>query len=235
MADLVSQQVGKYRPILDLPPLKVETKADYVWDQEEWESRPYDFCFINPIPHKGVTLVAQLIGRMPDHKFLIKRGNYQDQQLIDKLEQWYPNVTVAGWYDHMDDFYRQSKCLLYPSIQEGFGMPPLEAAANGCLVFANDHPIIRDAAPEGPVFIRGYPELSYQNFWLWAHQSPDRVNADIVNAADVWETKIEETLWDPELCYRKIQKGLVYYSQHLQRVEIAFARFCRYLRRDTHE
>jgi glycosyltransferase involved in cell wall biosynthesis len=235
VANRINDQVGHLRPVIDLPPLKVETKADYVWDSEEWESRPYDFCFMNPIPHKGVTLVAQLVGRMPDHKFLIKRGNYQDQTLLNKLDEWYPNVTVAGWYDHMDDFYRQSKCLLYPSIQEGFGMPPLEAAANGCLVFANDHPIIRDATPEGPVFIRGYPELSYQNFWLWSHQSSNRVNADIVNAADVWESAIEETLWDPELCYRKIQEGLAYYPKHLQRVEKAFARFCEYLRRPTHE
>lgn len=235
VANLINDQVGHLRPVIDLPPLKVETKADYVWDSEEWESRPYDFCFMNPIPHKGVTLVAQLVGRMPDHKFLIKRGNYQDQTLIDKLDEWYPNVTVAGWYDHMDDFYRQSKCLLYPSIQEGFGMPPLEAAANGCLVFANDHPIIRDATPEGPVFIKGYPELSYQNFWLWSYQSSNRVNADIINAADVWESVIEETLWDPELCYQKIQEGLAYYPTHLQRVEDAFARFCQYLRRDTHE
>ena len=36
-----------------------------------------------------------------------------------------------------------------------------------------------------------------------------------------WESVIEETLWDPELCYQKIQEGLAYYPKHLQRVEEA--------------
>jgi glycosyltransferase involved in cell wall biosynthesis len=45
--------------------------------------------------------------------------------------------TTTGWYRRVD-------ALVYPSLQEGFGLPPLEALANGCAVVAADTPISRE-------------------------------------------------------------------------------------------
>jgi len=180
-----------------------------------WEDRPYDFGFINPTHHKGFNTVLKLISSMPDKKFLIKPGGYHHSVVIDKLEQWFPNVTVGGWYESMNDFYQQCKSILYPSLWEGFGMVPMEAASNGCLVFANDHPIIRDANPEFPIFIDAYPEKVTDNWFTHFHKVPDSEKHQMyLFAAEEWEDEIRDIFNNPELRNKHISLGLGAMSKH---------------------
>jgi glycosyltransferase involved in cell wall biosynthesis len=45
-------------------------------------------------------------------------------------------VRVAGLVsaDELVSLYRRAACLVFPSLYEGFGLPPLEAMACGCPV-----------------------------------------------------------------------------------------------------
>lgn len=49
------------------------------------------------------------------------------------------NVDVKGLvpFAELLDLYRRAKCLVFPSLYEGFGLPPLEAMASGCPVAAS--------------------------------------------------------------------------------------------------
>ncbi|MGZ4359304.1 MAG: glycosyltransferase family 4 protein, partial [Gaiellaceae bacterium] len=42
--------------------------------------------------------------------------------------------------DELADLYRRAACLVFPSLYEGFGQPPLEAMACGCPVACSDIP-----------------------------------------------------------------------------------------------
>ena len=62
-------------------------------------------------------------------------------QTIHKLQQQYPNkIIITGYVD--DDtlirFYTHAALFLYPSLYEGFGLPPLEAMACGCPVITSN-------------------------------------------------------------------------------------------------
>lgn len=180
-----------------------------------WDERPYDFGFINPTHHKGFNTVLKLISSMPDKKFIIKPGGYHHSIVIDKLEQWFPNVTVGGWYESINEFYQQCKSILYPSLWEGFGMVPMEAASNGCLVFANDHPIIRDANPEFPIFIDAYPEEVTDNWFTYYHTAPDSEKHQMyLSVADDWEEEIIDILNDNKLITKHIALGLDAIRKH---------------------
>jgi len=185
-----------------------------------WEDRKYDFGFMNPLPHKGFTLVLKLISMMPNYTFVIKEvgGCGKRNPIIPKLEQWFPNVTLVGWHESMCDFYQDCKYILYPSIWEGFGMVPLEAGANGCIVFANQHPIIEDANPQFPIFIDAYPEGVTAN---WIHYTRNTPGSDIdsmyQNTAEIWQEVIEDTLSDPQLINKHIELGSHAIEKHKER------------------
>jgi glycosyltransferase involved in cell wall biosynthesis len=65
----------------------------------------------------------------------------EEQQLIEdyrlgSLVRFIPYSTPAT----LANLYAEAKLLVYPSIYEGFGMPPLEAASAGCVSLVAAHP-----------------------------------------------------------------------------------------------
>jgi glycosyltransferase involved in cell wall biosynthesis len=59
-------------------------------------------------------------------------------------------VRVAGLVSAGDlvSLYRRAACLVFPSLYEGFGQPPLEAMACGCPVAASNAAAIPEAVGE---------------------------------------------------------------------------------------
>lgn len=83
--------------------------------------------------------------------------------------------VLAGWY-------QRSRLLLYPSLWEGFGFPPLEAVRCGCLTAATPGTTVEDFLAPGGLF-------------------PDS------DEADVWAGKIHETLVAPGLDRTLLAEG----------------------------
>ncbi len=48
--------------------------------------------------------------------------------------------------------YSQARCFIFPSLYEGFGLPPLEAMACGCPVLASDIPVLREVCGDAAVY-----------------------------------------------------------------------------------
>jgi len=107
---------------------------------KDWESRPYDFGFVSPLYHKGNSIVRSLLIDYPNSKFLIKKPSYSS---CYDLEVIYPmianNYDSIGWVEDIDkDFYQKCKFILYPSLNEGYGMVSAEAICNGSIPILND-------------------------------------------------------------------------------------------------
>jgi len=66
-------------------------------------------------------------------------------------------VEVAGWVGRTTDeelaaLYRGARCLVYPSLYEGFGLPLLEAMHNGCPVIASDIAALREVGGDAALY-----------------------------------------------------------------------------------
>lgn len=60
-----------------------------------------------------------------------------ESELLDRLGVRAHVRQVAADENALDRLYRQATALVYPSLYEGFGIPPLEAMARGCPVLAS--------------------------------------------------------------------------------------------------
>jgi glycosyltransferase involved in cell wall biosynthesis len=146
--------------------------------------------------------------------------------MVDYMDKWFDNVTIAGWYDDMNDYYKSCKSILYPSLQEGFGMVSYEAMANGCLTFANTHPVMLSACPTGPIYIDAYPEQTKIN-WLRYYENTfdEDIDADMELAAELWEDEIRDVLNDPTLIDQHQKEGLEAIPSFNEHIDLCYERF----------
>jgi hypothetical protein len=89
-----------------------------------------------------------------------KSSNYLSDCLIPALQGMGLSVHVqSGWVDDVISLFNSSKVYLYDSadywrcrgVSEGFGLPPLEALACGCVVFSSFNHALSDLLTPGVV------------------------------------------------------------------------------------
>ena len=89
-----------------------------------------------------------------------KSSRYVLEQLVPALQDKGFAVTVqSGWVDDLVALFNQSTVYLYDSadywrgrgVSEGFGLPPLEAMACGCVVFSSFNHALADTLDPGLV------------------------------------------------------------------------------------
>jgi hypothetical protein len=89
-----------------------------------------------------------------------KSSAYLLDQLVPALRRRGLRVEVqSGWVEDLVDLFRSATVLLYDSadywrgrgVSEGFGLPPLEALASGCVLFSSVNHALADSLDPGRV------------------------------------------------------------------------------------
>jgi glycosyltransferase involved in cell wall biosynthesis len=112
-------------------------------------------------PHKNLgRLIAAYasVARKIDHDFVIvgrKEGLITlDGAAIQAAEQLGEKVRFTGRVSDSElrQFYRGASAVVFPSLYEGFGLPPLEAMAAGIPVLLSDIPALREICGGAALF-----------------------------------------------------------------------------------
>ena len=61
-------------------------------------------------------------------------------------------IQINGSDEQLAMYYRNAACLVYPSLYEGFGLPPVEAMSLNCPVIASYGGSIREICKEAPAY-----------------------------------------------------------------------------------
>ncbi len=107
--------------------------------------QPYFLYVGNAYPHKHLESIGEMAARFPEYQFvLVGREDYFYRRLRDSFTQ--PNLRFAGFLSdaEISVLYRRGLAYVFPSLYEGFGLPPLEAMSHGLPVISSD----RGSLPE---------------------------------------------------------------------------------------
>jgi glycosyltransferase involved in cell wall biosynthesis len=152
-AVIVPSQFVRRRAIelLGLPPERVHAIAWGV-DHERFrpgdeEREPFLLYPARPWPHKNHARLLEAFARLreerPELRLVLTGGGHEGRAVP-------PGVDVRGLVpaEELASLYRRAACLVFPSLYEGFGQPPLEAMASGTPVAASNIPAIAEIAGE---------------------------------------------------------------------------------------
>ncbi|MDA7429461.1 glycosyltransferase family 1 protein [Primorskyibacter aestuariivivens] len=84
---------------------------------------------------------------------------------LDETDRWKGHVhECPGLSDGaIAALLQQSRGLLFPSMAEGFGLPPVEAAAMGIPVICGDLPVYREILSDIPIYLKASDPYSWAN------------------------------------------------------------------------
>ncbi len=141
-------------------------------------------------PHKNIAMLLNLAPRLAEHGLSLAIVGLADGSVFAPASE--PSVAAGHsnihWLGRIPDdalaaLLQDSLCLAFPSLTEGFGLPPLEAMARGCPVVVTDRASLPEICGSAALFA-----------------APD--------APDAWLAHVRALHADPSLRARQIAAGL---------------------------
>lgn len=116
---------------------------------------------LEPRKNIGILIDAllELVKRYPDLKLVIVGGKgWKSKENEKKIEHaknhiiWIQNVAA----EDLPAFYGLAKVFVFPSLYEGFGLPPLEAFASGCPVICSNAASLPEVVGDAALLFNPY-------------------------------------------------------------------------------
>lgn len=160
------EKVGKkisviYEACEDFCMFGIEETGDFL--EKYGIIKPYLIYVGNAYPHKNLERLVLAFGEFQ------KSGNDFQLILVGKEDYFYRRLRkfitenkIGGiiFLSDISDYYLDillhlSRAFVFPSLYEGFGLPPLEAMAKGVPVISSDHPCMREVLEDSVYFFDG--------------------------------------------------------------------------------
>ncbi|MBI4566094.1 MAG: glycosyltransferase family 4 protein [Planctomycetes bacterium] len=117
--------------------------------------RPFVLTVGTLEPRKNMALLLEAMRLLPD-LLLVHCGPIGWNVAREvALARTLPNVRLLGYQDEtvLASLYRRAVAAVFPSMYEGFHLPPLDAASLGCPVIASDIPVHREILGSGAAYV----------------------------------------------------------------------------------
>jgi glycosyltransferase involved in cell wall biosynthesis len=157
-------------------------------------TRPYFVALGTIEPRKNIGLlldVWQMLAAPPQLLLIGARG-WAGADLLARLDALPPGGAITELNGLPDDavaaLLAGARALLFPSMAEGYGLPPLEAAALGIPILALKLPVIHEILGDYPVY------LNDSNRYSWATKIEELVQ--VTEQAGQTDARITLPTWE---------------------------------------
>ena len=154
-----------YNAIDDDFRVKDKAEIDYLYDKYSIPRNKKLLLYVGNLkPHKNLsTLLKALKELNRDDVYLLLVGKAFKSVDLDEQEKQMgikDKVIHTGMVskEELIDFYNLADLFVFPSLYEGFGIPPLEAMACGTPVIAADNSSIPEVCGDAAVYFNGNAE-----------------------------------------------------------------------------
>lgn len=127
---------------------------DTVLDRLSLREHPFFVVLGNQSPHKNIALACAAIAQVPEARLAIVGGGQKQVFSQEMLGEDAPNVCRVGRLEDAEvrSLLAKATGLVFPSLYEGFGIPPLEALAAGCPVISSDIPPVKESCGDAVLY-----------------------------------------------------------------------------------
>ena len=88
---------------------------------------------------------------------IVGRKGWKVEKLLERLsKQSRDDIRLTGFVDDQDlpDIYRLASCFVFPSIYEGFGIPPLEAISCGTQTIVSNIEVLKEVMGQATLYFK---------------------------------------------------------------------------------
>lgn len=172
--------------------------------------KPYFLYVGNVYPHKNVERIIEATASLntkTDSKItiaIVTPRNVFQKRLNDYVAKHVASefVRFTGFIkdNELAYLYKHAVAFVYPSKEEGFGLPGLEAMANKCLVLASDIPVFKEIYKQNVIYFNPLDFSSIEKAMHGALEMTRDKKVEIVSKAYefsknyTWEKSAAETL-----------------------------------------
>lgn len=154
--------------------------------------KPFLLYVGNAYPHKNLIGLIKVFAKIKEKNrdlqlVLVGRDDYfyqQTKKFAVRFKKINKDIIFPGFVPDKDlaSFYQQALAYVFPSFYEGFGLPPLEAMAQGCPVVSSNQASLPEILGEAALYFNPYDQRQMRE-------------------------KIERIIIDPGLHQKLIKKG----------------------------
>lgn len=167
-------------------------------------AKPYFLYVGNVYPHKNVERLIEAACVVGKNLVIVTPRNVFRKRLDEYVRKHDAGglVKFTGYVEDHDlmALYRNATAFVYPSLDEGFGLPGLEAMANKCLLLASDIPVFREVYKNHAIYFNALYYGSIEKAMREALQMKDERKERMISRAFEfvkrysWEKMARETL-----------------------------------------
>lgn len=118
-------------------------------------ARAYALAVGSQSPHKNFQVVMDSLEYLPTRTFdVVVAGGQNPRVFSQEADALGPEIKQAGYVSdgELRALYENAGCFVYPSLYEGFGLPPVEAMTCGCPVVVSKEASLPEVCGNAAVY-----------------------------------------------------------------------------------